>query len=44
MPWQKKSKKKAERVVRHKLRDGTTREYHYASYTPKPTVRPRLLT
>jgi integrase len=35
MPWQKKSKQKAERVVRHKLRDGTVREYRYKTYTPR---------
>lgn len=35
MPWQKKSKPKAARVVRHTLRDGTVREYRYQSYSPK---------
>lgn len=39
MPWQKKSKPKAERVVRHKLRDGTVREYRYSAYKPKPVAR-----
>lgn len=39
MPWQKKSKAKAERVVRHKLRDGTVREYRYQAYKPTPTAR-----
>lgn len=41
MPWQKKSKPKAERVVRHKLRDGTVKEYRYKSYAPTPTTRPK---
>lgn len=39
MPWQKKSKPKAERVVRHKLSDGTIKEYRYKSYAPKPIIR-----
>lgn len=41
MPWQKKSKprKKAERVVKHKLPDGTIKEYRYAAYEAKPSLR-----
>lgn len=39
MPWQKKSKPKAERVVRHKLRDGTVKEYRYQAYKPEPAPR-----
>jgi integrase len=35
MPWPKKSKQKADRVVRHKLVDGTIKEYRYASFKPK---------
>lgn len=35
MPWQKKSKPKAARVVRHTLRDGTVKEYRYQSYSTK---------
>ena len=38
MPWAKKSKR-AERVVRHKLRDGTIKEYRYASYKQQPLQR-----
>lgn len=41
MPWPRKSKQKADRVVRHKLRDGTTREYRYKTYTPKPSTKPK---
>jgi integrase len=41
MPWQKKSKKKAARVVRYTLKDGTQVERTYAPYTPKPQPRPR---
>jgi integrase len=36
MPWQKKSKPKAERVVRHVTRDGSVKEYRYKSYARKP--------
>lgn len=41
MPWQKKSKPKlkAERVVKHKLRDGTIKEYRYATYDKKPVSK-----
>lgn len=39
MPWQKKSAPKAERVVRHKLRDGTIKEYRYGSYKTPPAPR-----
>lgn len=39
MPWSRRSKPKAERVVRHKLRDGTIKEYRYASYKPEPIKR-----
>lgn len=35
MPWQKRSKPKAARVVRHTLRDGTVKEYRYQSYSTK---------
>lgn len=35
MPWQRKSKPKAGRVVRRKLADGTIKEYRYAAYKPK---------
>jgi len=41
MPWRKKSKPKAERVVKHKLRDGTIREYRYATYDKKPIPKRR---
>lgn len=41
MPWQKKSKAKAERVVRYKQADGSIKEYRYPSHTPKPVVRPK---
>lgn len=41
MPWQKKSKPKAERVVRHKLRDGTVKEYRYQAYKSGPQNRKR---
>jgi integrase len=40
MPRFKKSKTKAERVVRHKLKDGTVKVYRYDSYKPTPIVRP----
>jgi integrase len=40
MPWQKKSKPKAERVIRHELRDGTVKEYRYKSYARKPKPKP----
>jgi integrase len=36
MPWPKKSKRKAERVVRRKMQDGTVREYRYDAYQAKP--------
>lgn len=36
MAWSRKSKKKAERVVKRTLADGTTREYRYAAYKPRP--------
>lgn len=39
MPWQKKSKPKAERVVRVKQRDGTLKEYRYASNKAPATPR-----
>ncbi|HEY0183157.1 MAG TPA: tyrosine-type recombinase/integrase [Rhodopila sp.] len=39
MPWPKKSKPKAERVVRHKLRDGTVKEYRYKAFTPARAIR-----
>src|ERR1700761_7850949 len=42
MPWQRKSKQKAERVVRHTLRDGTVREYRYKSYTPRERPKDTL--
>ena len=35
MAWLRKSKKKAERVVRRTLADGTTRQYRYAAYKPR---------
>jgi integrase len=35
MAWSRKSKKKAGRVVRRTLADGTTRAYHYAAYKPR---------
>jgi integrase len=41
MPWQKKSKQRAERVVRHKLRDGTVKEYRYKAYNQTPATRKR---
>lgn len=41
MPWQKKSKPKAERVVRHRLRDGTVKEYRYSAYKAPPAKRQR---
>lgn len=40
MPWRKKSKPKAGRVVRHKLADGTIKEYRYESYKPPEVQRP----
>lgn len=39
MPWSRKMKKKPDRVVRRTLADGTTREYRYAPYKPKPPKR-----
>lgn len=36
MAWSRKSKKKADRVVRRVLNDGTTREYRYPAYKAKP--------
>ena len=39
MPWPKKSKPKAERVVRAKQRDGTIKEYRYPAYKPEPLKR-----
>jgi integrase len=36
MAWSRKSKKKAERIVKRTLADGTTREYRYAAYKPRP--------
>ena len=39
MPWPKKSKPKAERVVRAKQRDGTIKEYRYPAYKPEPLTR-----
>jgi len=44
MPWHKKPSPKppkAERVVRHKLRDGTVKEYRYATYVRKAQPKPR---
>jgi integrase len=39
MPWQRKSKAKGERVIRRTLADGSTREYRYAKYKPRPAQR-----
>jgi len=36
MAWSRKSKKKADRVVKRPLADGTTREYRYPAYKPRP--------
>lgn len=36
MAWSRKSRKKADRVVKRVLVDGTTREYRYAAYKPRP--------
>lgn len=39
MPWQRKSKRKADHVVRRKLADGTTKEYRYPpSRQKKPKI------
>lgn len=40
MPRFKKSKPKAERVVKHRLKDGTVKVYRYKSFTPAPIARP----
>lgn len=40
MPSSRKSSKKAERVVRRTLADGTVKEYRYAPYRRKPKRRP----
>lgn len=39
MPWSKKSKPRAERVVRHKLRDGTVKTYRYQAFSPGAVTR-----
>lgn len=41
MPWSKKSKPKAGRVVRRRLADGTIKEYRYSEWKPSPLARPR---
>lgn len=38
MPWQKK-RQGAERVVRHKLKDGSVKEYRYKTYDKKPAPK-----
>lgn len=40
MPRFKESKRKAERVVRHTLKDGTVKTYRYGSFKAKQIVRP----
>jgi integrase len=41
MPFAKKSKPKAAQIVRHKLADGTIKDYRYQSYSAKPVVHPK---